>query len=654
MSVFQQPPGPTDVAGTAFAAWQVGVYMKNTRFRLVFEGLYQSAQPQKIVAYFQKALGLSQDAILHLLSNPPRVLWEVSIKNDAELINDSLSKMGCRTYSEPIITDSYPFAISAKHHKLMNQELSKILRVKANLALFLVQVSAPETGSIPPSMMGPTRDKFEECFRESDTVIGIDDSRLVILGFSTDGEGVQHVEAKANRVLRELLGDKTNITTGSSLFPQEAQNLPGLLHLAERNRSGDESVELVEAHAPAPEEKALPHTLTGGEGKQEALQRCFTEARGQIFQRLCGLDPQILWLGLSRLDEIEQREFLTRLPFDSPLCPVLEEMIDSRCDTTASEADGYHFEAIIHQMELEEGLHERKEMRQEVLSKLNRAEALPTLPSIAAHVFKIASNPESSAEDITRIIVNDPPLTSKLLKIVNSAFYGFPQKVVSVKQAVVILGTQEIMDLAFGLAAAKVFQIKPVEGLSDPRALWHHSMGTALIAQDLCLKLPQCQTFGAFTAGLLHDFGKIFLMDNFSEFYGQLYADSARRGLPIFELEEDRLGLNHSVIGKALASNWNLPDSLVEAVAFHHRPSSAPNHSQLAAIVGLADYLDYQVIMAKKQPDEPHFLSPPITYGHSSTLMELYQDLNAEALETMTENAIAIIDKNQDLFAILD
>jgi HD-like signal output (HDOD) protein len=405
---------------------------------------------------------------------------------------------------------------------------------------------------------------------------------------------------------------------------------------------------------PAPEEKAMRDTLTEGEGKQEALQRCFTEARGKIFQRLLGLDPQILWLGLSRFDEIEQREFLTRLPFDSPLCPVLKEMIDSQCDTTADEAEGHHFEAIIHQMELEEGLHERKQMQQEVLSTLNRAEALPTLPSIATHVFKIASNPKSSAADITRIIVNDPPLTSKLLKIVNSAFYGFPQKVANVKQAVVILGTQEIMDLAFGLAAAKVFQIKPFEGLSDPRALWHHSMGTALIAQDLCLKLPQCQTFGGFTAGLLHDFGKIFLMENFSESYGQLYADAAQRNLPTFELEEDRLGLNHSVIGEALASNWNLPDSLVEAVAFHHRPCSAPKHPQLAAIVGLADYVYYQATMAKKQPDEPRFLTPPMTYGHASILMELYQDLNAEALETMTENAIAILHRNQDLFAIQD
>ena len=130
------------------------------------------------------------------------MLWDVSSDQDAALIQGTLEKMGCRAHAEPVMANgTYPFPVSREHHKVMNQELSKILRVRANLALFLVQVSGREPGSVLPSMMGPFRDALEGHFRESDTVIGIDDSRLIILGFSTDKEGVKHLESKTNRAM---------------------------------------------------------------------------------------------------------------------------------------------------------------------------------------------------------------------------------------------------------------------------------------------------------------------------------------------------------------------------------------------------------------------------------------------------------------------
>ncbi len=629
--------------------------MNDTRFRLIFEGLDNGAQLKKLVVYFQKELGLSEDAIRNLLTNPPRVLWDVSSRDDAELIEGTLEKMGCRAYSEPVTWNaSYPFPIALKHHKIMKQELSKILRVKANLALFLVQVAARNSGAILPSMMGPFRDKLEEHFRESDTVIGIDDSRIIILGFSTDREGVQHLENKTNRVLEELLGDDILVTTGFSLFPQEGRSLPGLIHLAEQKREGTPSPELNNEEIAHPQEPVSHGRSATEHGKHDSLQRCFTEARGNIFRRLLSLSPETLWHGLCQLPETTQREFLARLPFDSPLCPVLAERIETQCAPKVNEAESHHFEAIIHQMELEEGLSERLEMKKRILSKLNRIETLPTLPSIASHVFKIASNPNSSAEDLTKVIVNDPPLTSKLLKIVNSAFYGFPQKIGTVKQVVVILGTEEIMDLAFGLAAAKVFKTKSVEGLGDPKALWHHSMSTALIAQNLCQNFPNFQNLGAFTAGLLHDFGKIFLMENFSEPYGQLHLDGADKNLPVFELEEERFGLNHAVLGEFLASNWNLPDDLVKAIAFHHQPFSAAEHAQLAAIIGLADYLHYQTTLNNGANDHLHLLPPGISFGHWNILTKLFKGLDSEALTKMAEEASTTLEESQDLFALLD
>jgi HD-like signal output (HDOD) protein len=633
-------------------------HMNQMRFRLIFEGLDKGAQLRKLVVYLEKELGLSEDVIRNLLTDPPRVLWEVDSEKEADSIRGTLEKMGCRSYSEPIMGKSaYPFAISKTHHKTMNQELSKILRVRANLALFLVQVSASRPGAILPSMMGPFREKIETHFRESDTVIGVDDSRIIVLGFSTDKQGVQHLAKKARRVFGELLGDDIHVSTGYSLFPQEGRNLSKLIQLAERQRKQSAKKELPKVAALTPDDTVQTATAiieVEDENKRESLQRCFSEARGKIFQRLLDLDPEILWLGISHLPETEQREFLGRLPFDCPLCPTLEQMIDSQGDPTTDETTGHHFEAIFHQMELEEGLDERKAMKESISSKLNRVETLPTLPSIASHIFKIASNPSSSAEDLTRVIMNDPPLTSKLLKIVNSAFYGFPQKIGTVKQVVVILGTEEIMDLSFGLAAARVFQFKPVNGLCNPKALWHHSLSTALVAQHLCQKFPEYQKLGAFTAGLLHDFGKIFLMENFANPYGQLYLDAAQQDLPLIELEEERLGLNHAFIGDFLAYNWNLPDALVKAIAFHHRPLSAPDHAELAALIGLADYLHCRATSTHTPQEETPLLVPPMTYGHWNILTKLFKGLDAEMLAKMADDVMAILDDNQDLFAMLE
>ncbi|MBW2600772.1 MAG: HDOD domain-containing protein [Deltaproteobacteria bacterium] len=629
--------------------------MNETNLRVIFEGLDQNAQLRKLVLFFQKELGLSEDKIRSLLTSPPRVLWHLSNHNDGKLICEALKKMGCQTYLEPLIAhNSYPFAISQSHHKIIKQELSKVLRVKANLVLFLAQVEPFTPEVVIPSIMGDYEKKFGEYFRESDTVIGLDDSRLIILGFSTDSKGVQYVKSKANYALEKIFGSKIRVSIGFSLFPQETQSLQGLLNIAEQKRKNDRNPDASETDTVNQQEKGLPAVSVPTSLASKSLRQCIAQARGKTFQRLLNMDPQVLWLGLYQLPQTEQRQFSARLPFDSPLTSVLEEMIDLQHEPVPDKAAERHLEAIVHHMELEGGgVSEREEWKQQVLSKLKHAEALPTLPSIAAHIFKIASDVNSSAQDLTQVIANDPPITSKLLKIVNSAFYGFPQKIGTIKQAVVILGTEEIMDLAFGLAAAKAFRIKPIEGLEDPKLLWQHSMGTAFIAQNLCKKLPEYQNLGAFTAGLLHDFGRIFLIDNYPEPYGQVCLDSAKNSTPLFELEEERFGLSHAHIGQILASDWNLPEALVEAIAFHHQPFLTPTHSQFAAIIGLSDYLQYQATQQLDCPEAQTTHRPQLTFGHWKALKQVFNNLNTEKLEEMIQEAGTVLEESSGLFTML-
>ena len=630
--------------------------MDQSNFRLIFQGVERNDQLKRLLAFFLKELALSEDQIRKLLPNPPRILAEAIPQKDAELIHAALKNMGCRTSLEPVTADpSYPFVISKKHQNIITAELSKILRCSSTLALLVVQVAADRTESLLPSMMGPFQESVAEHLRISDTIIGVDDRRLIVLGFSTGRDGIEVLHSKTSRTVMELLGEKALVSAGSSLFPEDGRSLPELVQLAELKRLKEDASGLPDTRMDFPTKNHGQLSIQReNEIKLTPLQLCFTEARGKIFRRLINIDPQTLWLGLSQLPQVKQKEFLARLPFDAQLAPILEKMIDTQPQAVQDTAAEQHFEAIIHQMRLDDGLEERKRVYKELSSRLNHVETLPTLPSIAALVFTIASDSDSSAVDLTKVIENDPSLTSKLLKTVNSAFYGFPQKIGSVRQAVVILGTDEITNLAFGLAAAKVFQSTILEGFYGPRSLWHHSICTALISQKLCEKLPDYQNPGAFTAGLLHDFGKILLIESFPALYSQTHVDVADHYFPLFELEEERFGLNHAAIGRFLSSNWNLPEALVQAIAYHHQPLSAANNSHLAAIVGLADYLYYHATALEETAEEVPFLFPQLTFGHWRCLTELFRGLNGEQLKEMTDAALVMIQENQDLLTLLE
>lgn len=623
--------------------------MNENHFRIIFQGLTEQAKLQKLALFFHRELGLSEDRIRGLLTSPPRVLWQVPTGDDAALIQEALEKLGCRTVVEPLASHApYPFSLSRQDHETIKRELSKVLRVKSNLTLFLVQVDPLASDGVVPSLMGDARGRLEEVFRDSDTVMAIDDSRAVILGFSTNGDGVHHVHRKVTETLTAALGTDKRTSMGHALFPHEAQSLMGLLETAEARRRQQAE------HEGGPTAEA-PATASAGSGEASPADHYILKARGKAFKRLTDMPPDTLRLGLRACSPKQVSRFLARLPIDSPLVAVLEAMIDDGTQSTGDEQAEQHLEAIIHQLQLDMGGQDGGNQRKrEILDRLKNADALPTLPAIAAHIFKIASDSASSAQDITQVIVNDPPLTSKLLKMVNSAFYGFPQKISTVKQAVVILGTEEIIDLSFGLAAAKAFEVDPVEGLGDPKHLWRHSIGTGFIAQDLCKGLNKFQNLGAFTAGLLHDFGKIFLMDNYPESYARISLDSVKTGVALFESEAEWLHLTHAYIGRSLATGWNLPEGLTEAIAFHHEPFKAGTHPEFAAVVGLADHLYYQTRQALESDIHKYTGPCPLTVGHWRILEGLFHRLDGNRLEEMVSRADRVMEESEDIFSLLE
>ena len=238
---------------------------------------------------------------------------------------------------------------------------------------------------------------------------------------------------------------------------------------------------------------------------------------------------------------------------------------------------------------------------------ISQIRSLPTLPSVLAQVLKTISDPEASALDLARQIASDQSLAANLLKLVNSAFYGFARKIDSVPEAVVILGFFQVRNLA--LATSAFTQMPRGNSSYDRGQLWRHSLAVAMTA-DRCAKRHTLESEGgAFSAGLLHDIGKVVL----DSLYPQLFRQAAEQahateGL-LVAVEPGLFGLDHTQAGGLLARHWHLPVSVATGVRWHHNPCDAEKHTELACLISVADFLAYEAGMGEsgngRAPDPP-------------------------------------------------
>lgn len=231
--------------------------------------------------------------------------------------------------------------------------------------------------------------------------------------------------------------------------------------------------------------------------------------------------------------------------------------------------------------------------RLEVRDFLKKVEKLPTLPGIAMKIIQTANNPKSAADDLSRIILSDVSLSAKVLKMVNSAYYGIRNKVGSVKQAIVILGFNTIKSLALSTAIMDKFGTSgTIEGFSRGE-FWKHSLGVAItnriLARRLVKQREQEENF--FMAGLLHDIGKIILDQYFHDDFLRVLHHMKSTGLSFYKAELEVNGLTHSEIGGMLAGQWQLPDELVAAIRFHHSPENRAENTMIISATHFANIL---------------------------------------------------------------
>jgi len=198
-------------------------------------------------------------------------------------------------------------------------------------------------------------------------------------------------------------------------------------------------------------------------------------------------------------------------------------------------------------------------------------ETMPAFPKSVQKVMQLTADVNASAKDIVRVIESDPIMTIKILKVINSAFYGLPQKITSIQRAVVHIGLNTIKNLALSIAAIGMLNPNNKAGFNTQDFLLH-SLTTAALSRILAERLDVAKTESSdfFVAGLLHDFGKIV----FAEFYPTTFKlaleKSSEQQLPLHESELEFIGITHAQAGRLMAEKWELGSDLIDAIDHHH------------------------------------------------------------------------------------
>ncbi len=223
---------------------------------------------------------------------------------------------------------------------------------------------------------------------------------------------------------------------------------------------------------------------------------------------------------------------------------------------------------------------------QEIIS---RVEDIPTLPDTITRIIQLTDDANSTVQDIEREVLKDQSLTTKILRLANSAYYGYPRTISTISQATVLLGFQTVRSMALSATVSNILD-KELEGYAlESKALLRQSQACAMISRFLAKKLRFSKAENAYVAGLLRDIGKVILNYYITEQYQHVINEVETRGITFLEAEETILGFNHAEVGAKIAEKWNLPEELVEAIAYHHTPDRAKVNEKMTAIVHVSD-----------------------------------------------------------------
>jgi putative nucleotidyltransferase with HDIG domain len=227
-----------------------------------------------------------------------------------------------------------------------------------------------------------------------------------------------------------------------------------------------------------------------------------------------------------------------------------------------------------------------------VKEAIGRVTAIATLPEVTSRIISTVENPQSTASQLHKIIAHDPALVTRILKVVNSAFYGLPGQIASIERAIVLLGLNAVKNLAVAASLGQMFKgSKLCEGFTA-RDLWTHCVAVAVATREMArqMKLPLVDE--AFLAGMIHDVGILVELQVFPEQLREVCDRVRQDGGDFCALEREVIGVDHQQMGTALAEQWKFPLTCRLVAAHHHRPMALPEEQRLlVALVHVADVM---------------------------------------------------------------
>ncbi|MEW6517304.1 MAG: HDOD domain-containing protein [candidate division FCPU426 bacterium] len=271
---------------------------------------------------------------------------------------------------------------------------------------------------------------------------------------------------------------------------------------------------------------------------------------------------------------------------------------------------------------------------------------IPTLPSVVARVMQVLSDPYSSASDLTEIISVDQAMTFRILKMANSAYYGFPRAVATVTEAIVLLGFTTVRNLILTtmmynfdqMWTPRASQPKPVgsQALFNQRQAWKHAVATAIMTRELLTsqRMSAQENFG-FLAGLMHDVGKVLFYHYFLADYAMVLRQESGDQRSLLQREVEVMGAHHGQVGAWMVDRWNLPAEIVTPIACHHAPEEAKEQKALTQVLYMANRLAHATLQDETEAEGLRRPSQPGT-------MQIWEQLglSTEQIQNMEKSLL--------------
>jgi len=237
----------------------------------------------------------------------------------------------------------------------------------------------------------------------------------------------------------------------------------------------------------------------------------------------------------------------------------------------------------------------------QLMRKINEIQELPTLSTVFAQVLSLLQDINTPAEELARVIEKDQAMVPKLLKLVNSSFFGFADKVSSVQHAIMLLGFSTVRNAVLSVEVINALKLRRKIQDFDITRFWRHAIAVAVIGRHLDEMTGKQYREDAFAGGLIHDIGKIVMAYYFIDRFEATWKSMHRDNLYFWEAERLHFPIDHAAIGAQLAKRWNLPDRLKNVVAHHHTGITRGDEDNLVLIVHAADALANQYMDEEMQ-----------------------------------------------------